>query len=91
MSILRDEKNKLSAARVFLAVWLANGIGYLWLGHPDNASLAFLSGVALPLICWAAGPRIAQYIAPQIGNVVGAIGQAKILERRKNGETEETP
>lgn len=91
MSVFKDEKGQWSAARVFTGVWLANGIAYLWCGNPDNAALAFLSGIALPLICWAAGPRIAQYIAPQIGATVKAVADAKILERRKGRDTEPTP
>lgn len=80
MSLLRDERGSWSAARVLLVCWLLNACAWLWFGEPNNVTLAFLSGVALPLICWAAGPRMAAYLAPTIGATVKSVADAKRKE-----------
>ena len=51
----------------------------VWLHWPQvpNTVLIFLSGIELALIAWAGGPRIAQYIGPQIGKLGNAIAAAK--------------
>jgi electron transfer flavoprotein alpha/beta subunit len=41
------------------------------------------------LIAWAAGPRIAQYLGPQVGAAAAAVGQAlreKVQARRRPEE-----
>lgn len=91
MSVLQDERGRWSAARVFLAVWLANALLYVW-RRPESESLGlvltFFSGVAIPLIVWTAGPRIAEYLGPQVGAVTGAVAEsakslaAKVQARR---------
>lgn len=79
MTLFKDEKGRWSAARVFLAAWLGNAAAYIW-WRPDSPSLGlvltFFSGVALPLIVWTAGPRIAEYLAPQVGAVTGAVAES---------------
>lgn len=91
MSFFQDEKGRWSAARVFLAAWLGNAAAYVWM-RPDSPSLGavltFFSGVAIPLVVWTAGPRIAEYLAPQAGAMVGAVAEgakslaAKVAARR---------
>ena len=97
MSVFRDEKGNVSMARVAVAYWLAL-CGYavaaaLHGARPDNAVWAVLSGVAVALVSWAAGPRIAQYLAPQAGATAQAAAQAlraKIEARRKAGAADGT-
>ena len=70
--ILADEKGKLSAARVLLVATLAFTAviividSLLWATVP-NAAYALLGTIFTGLLAWTAGPRIAQYILPQIG------------------------
>lgn len=66
MSLFRDEKGEVSAARVYLAAWLCVISVAAWV-HPAEAFWGVAVSVALGLISWAAGARIAQYIAPSIG------------------------
>lgn len=83
-TVLQDETGSWSAARVFLAAWLANAIAYVWWaslragGPPPEFGLVltFFTGVALPLVVWTAGPRIAQYIGPMIGSATAAVADA---------------
>ena len=78
----KDERCNYSSSRILLWLWTAL-VFFLLLRHPDiltNAILAFLSTVYMALVCWAAGPRISQYIGPQLGQAANAIGQAKSVE-----------
>jgi hypothetical protein len=78
MSLFTDEQQNTSRARVLLWMWSLMCM-YLVLWHHqtlDNGVLAFMSGVEMALIGWAAGPRIMQYLAPQIGNAARGIAQA---------------
>lgn len=95
MSLLKDERGQWSAARVLLTGWLLQTAAYAWYcvlsqRDPSSAALALDSGVAVALISWAAGPRIAQYIGGQVGSVASAVANAKILKRRASGEYEES-
>lgn len=87
IELVQDERHQLSTARVLLWIWSAFSLGLIalhWATVP-NAVLAFLSGIEVALITWAAGARIAQYIGPQISGVASAVGQSvreKILKRR---------
>jgi hypothetical protein len=75
MTLFRDERGNLSAARILLTAWLSLAAGIvIFRPTAENAVLALLSGIALPLIAWAAGPRIAQYIGPQAGAVAAGVG-----------------
>lgn len=79
MSLFRDESGKVSMSRVLLAFWTVVIVTLLfwhitWMTQPV---LTFFSSVYLFLAGWAAGPRLAQYVFPSIGNVVGSLGQAR--------------
>jgi|TARA_R110000744_G_scaffold380435_1_gene501200 hypothetical protein len=79
--VLRDERGSLSAARTFLfaslvftaAIIAADSL--LWATVP-NAAYALLGTIFTGLLAWTAGPRIAQYLGPQIGAVTSGIAQA---------------
>jgi hypothetical protein len=77
--ILADEKGTLSAARVLLSASLAFTAAIivfdslLWATVP-NAAYALLGTIFTGLLAWTAGPRIAQYILPQIGAIASGIG-----------------
>lgn len=46
-------------------------------GHAvDNAVWAIETSIALALIGWSAGPRLAQYLFPSIGSVAASASQA---------------
>ena len=78
--VLTDEKGSLSAARTFLlgslvftgalivlasTVWEVPGTAYTLLGS-----------LVVGVVAWAGGPRVAQYVAPQIGAVASGIAKA---------------
>lgn len=44
---------------------------------PDVAVLSLLGSVLLGFMGWAAGPRVAQYLLPTIGQVAQGIAQAR--------------
>jgi len=95
MRLVRDERGGLSTARC--AFWLAL-IVTLTLVVLDGFDVAQLSTAAYTLLgtvfmgltTWAAGPRIAQYLGPQIGRVASALGRAsaEIKSRRKQSDEE---
>ena len=85
MSLLRDEKGKLSMARVLLALHTLQNWIWMWffiLGvvEPlDSDTLNMLIGsldVTMFIVFggWVIGPRSFQYLFPQIGAVVQAGG-----------------
>ena len=86
--ILKDERGAPSAARTFLfaslvfaaAIIVADSL--LWATVP-NAAYALLGTIFTGLLAWTAGPRIAQYILPQIGAVTSGIGAALTREPRR--------
>jgi hypothetical protein len=86
--ILADEKGNLSAARVLLVASLAFTAviiiadSLLWADVP-NAAYALLGTIFTGLLAWTAGPRIAQYILPQIGAIAGGIGASVKRKPRK--------
>ncbi len=76
--LLHDERGSWSMARVGCLIWTLFCIwvvGHHW-GAVSPAVLAFLSTVEMAFVTWAAGPRMAQYLAPQISTAAAAIGQA---------------
>ena len=85
--ILADEKGNPSAARVLLVaslVFTATIIvadSLLWATVP-NAAYALMGTIFTGLLAWTAGPRIAQYILPQIGAIASGIG-AVVREPRR--------
>ena len=86
--ILADEKGNLSAARVLLVATLAFTAtiivadSLLWATVP-NAAYALLGTIFTGLLAWTAGPRIAQYLGPQIGAVASGIGASLTREPRR--------
>lgn len=98
VSILRDERGQMSAARAFLLACLCYQALYLAVWGRDAETLGvvltFFSAIDVPLIVWAAGPRIAQYIGPATGQIVQGVADsakamaAKIRARRNPDGTE---
>ena len=86
--LLSDEKGKVSAARTLLlgsllftgALILFDAV--LW-GNVSNAIYALLGTIFTGLLAWAAGPRIAQYLLPQIGAVAQGIGASLTKDPRR--------
>jgi len=83
--LFNDERGRLSAARVFFAVWT---VIVTWAAYhqPADAFWPLASAVLIGLLSWAAGPRIAQYLAPQAGAAAKAAADAikeKIQARRR--------
>lgn len=73
--VFSDEKGNISAARIFFAVWTVIIIWAAWHG-PAEAFWPLAASVMIGLLSWAAGPRIAQYLAPQVGRVASAAAEA---------------
>jgi len=88
LEILADEKGKLSAARVLLVCCLGFTAvlivfdSILW-ATVENAVYALLGTIFTGLLAWTAGPRIAQYLGPQIGAVASGIGASLTREPRR--------
>ena len=84
--LVEDEKGKLSAARVGL--WITVGVSLVNFGvdvyltliagkaRIPNTVYALEGTMFTAFAAWAAGPRIAQYIGPQIGQVASGIAAA---------------
>ena len=85
IEIVKDERGSLSAARVFLAVSLVfTGViivldSTVW--EVPESVYSLLGGLAVGLVAWAGGPRVAQYLGPQVAGV--ASGIAKAIQRPK--------
>tara|TARA_R110000765_G_scaffold186739_2_gene292335 strand:+ start:2004 stop:2333 length:330 start_codon:yes stop_codon:yes gene_type:complete len=84
--ILKDERGSFSAARTFLFGSLVfTGtiivLDSLMLGVPEIA-YTLLGSLNVGLLAWAGGPRVAQYLAPQIGSVAAGIAKAVKGPRR---------
>ena len=84
--ILKDERGTVSAARTFLlGVLLFTGtiivLDSIILAVPEIA-YTLLGSLNVGLLAWAGGPRVAQYLAPQIGAVASGIAQAVKNPRR---------
>lgn len=97
MSLLRDERGSWSSARC--AFWATLVYAFVFIAFDTfgvavlaGAAYTFLGSLILALAGWAAGPRIAAHIGPQIGNVGKALASAsaKIAERRKQGTEDGT-
>ena len=78
--ILKDERGSFSAARTFLFGSLVfTGtiivLDSLMLGVPEIA-YTLLGSLNVGLVAWAGGPRVAQYLAPQVGAVASGIARA---------------
>jgi hypothetical protein len=84
--ILKDERGSFSAARTFLFGSLVfTGtiivLDSIMLAVPEIA-YTLLGSLNVGLVAWAGGPRVAQYLAPQIGAVASGIAQAVKSPRR---------
>ena len=96
LQILADEKGNLSAARVLLVAALAFTAAIivadslLWADVP-NAAYALLGTIFTGLLMWTAGPRIAQYLGPQIGAVASGIGASLTKEPRRPKTLDNAP
>lgn len=83
--IFEDETGSPSAARILLVLWLA--FAAYQLAH-GRESVTLHDGM-IALIGWAAGPRLAKYLFPQLGGMAKAVAEstkAKIAELRKEDE-----
>jgi hypothetical protein len=82
LGLLRDERGARSSMRVLLFVVVVPVMVLMTaaelLGHQLQSTVwTVWSSMAGMLIVGSFGPRIAQYIGPQLGAVAGAVGQAK--------------
>lgn len=89
--LIQDERGQLSTARTLLWVWTGFTLALLaltWREVP-NGVLSLLSAVEVALVAWAGGPRIAQYLAPQVGAAASAVGQSlrEAVQKRRDPET----
>lgn len=85
--LVEDERGQLSSARVGL--WLTVCVAVAVIGVDVHltlaASTAFVPNTVYAVLAtmftafasWAAGPRIAAYLAPQIGQIASGIGAAR--------------
>lgn len=85
--VLQDERGSQSAARTFLLWCLVYEAIYLAIWGRQEETLGvvvtFFAAVDTPLIIWAAGARIAQYLGPQAGPIVQGVAEsAKALAER---------
>jgi hypothetical protein len=82
MSLLRDEQRNYSTSRVLLLIWTTVIIGVIiWKDATvSQALLTFFSSIYLFLATWAAGPRMVQYLAPQISAMVNSVSQSKNVD-----------
>lgn len=84
--ILRDERGTPSAARTFLfgsLMFTGTLIVFdstIW-DVPEPAYV-LLGSLVVGLLAWAGGPRVAQYLAPQMGAVASGIAKAVKRPRR---------
>ena len=96
LEILADEKGKLSAARVLLVCCLGFTAvlivfdSILW-ATVENAVYALLGTIFTGLLAWTAGPRIAQYLGPQISGVASGIGSALTRDPRRPKTLDNSP
>lgn len=80
-TLLKDERGNWSSARCswWLVVTLVVGAVYvdtLTVREVSAGAWTILGTLVMFTGGWAAGPRMAQYLFPQIGATVQAIGQA---------------
>lgn len=77
-NVVKDEQGSWSSARIGMWTNLAAIYLYVLLAEvPSPVVLAPLASIELGFMGWAAGPRIAQYLLPQIGAVAQGIGMAR--------------
>ena len=78
--LLTDEKGNLSAARTFLlGALLFTGVlivldSTVW--EVPGTAYTLLGSLGVGLVAWAGGPRVSQYLAPQVGAVASGIAKS---------------
>ena len=75
---VKDEQGAWSSARI--GMWTNLAFMYVYIlspGTPSAVVMSALTSIELGFMGWAAGPRIAQYLLPQIGAVAQGIGLAR--------------
>jgi hypothetical protein len=78
--MLSDEKGNLSAARTFLcAALIFMGVlivldSTIW--EVPGTAYTLLGSLGVGLLAWAGGPRVSQYLAPQVGAVASGIAKS---------------
>ncbi len=86
---LHDERGSRSSARLLLigALLFAGALIVLdslaW--NVPGPAYVLMGTVCTGLLAWAAGPRIAQYVGPQLGGVAAAVAAAA----RRNAGTDD--
>lgn len=85
--LFNDERGNISSARVFFGVWTLIIVWAAW-HDPAEAFWPLAASVMLGLLSWAAGPRIAQYLAPQVGAAAKATADAvkEMVQKRRRPE-----
>jgi len=78
--ILTDERGSLSSARTFLLASLVFSgmliiLDSTFLEVPEVV-YTLLGSLDIGLLAWAGGPRVAQYLGPQVAGVASGIAQA---------------
>lgn len=81
-SLIEDEQKNLSSARCSFWLTLIVSLILVILSAFDVVKLSagsytLLGTMFMFTAIWAAGPRIAQYLGPQIGKIAGALRSAK--------------
>lgn len=87
-AVLRDERGKLSMARLLLVVelvylWVMGGLEALGVLEVSGPAWALHGSLVIALVAWTAGPRAMQYLGPQIAGVASGIAAA--AKRRSEG------
>ncbi len=86
MSLLRDERGKLSMARgllllntLFIMFLIVLDATHGW--HIGTSIWSLLSSMELSFIAWAGGTRLMQYLGPQAVALVQSVTAGKSTER----------
>jgi hypothetical protein len=75
---IKDEQGSWSSARIGMWTNLFFLYGYIvWTSTPSPVVMSALSAIEMSFMGWAAGPRIAQYLLPVVGQVAQGIGMAR--------------
>lgn len=83
-----DERGSRSMARALLVIelvylWVAGGLEAAGLLEGSGPFWALHGSLVIALVAWTAGPRMAQYLGPQVAGV--ASGIASSLRARLEG------
>jgi len=91
---IKDENGKVSSARLAFWIfftWMLVVVSLHIVGIVIIAPVIYglMSTAFLFLGSWLAGPRIAQHILPQVGSVVNALSQGKLVDRQPDRFTDD--